>query len=433
MKKKLLSIVLAVAMTGTMLAGCGQGKETAQTGGEAPGETVTLKTISMFGGTDPNAPVYDAIIEEFMQEHENVVIEDNSAVADNEWKAAVVADFSVGNEPDVLQYFTDAMADNIVATDKLVTFDEIKAEYPEYAQDTLPEVLDFVANSDGVKRAVPTTGFMEVLYCNKDLFDQYNLELPTDWDSFVKAVEVFHENGVIPIAVSLNNIPHYWIEAFILYSAGLESYQEVPKTAPADWAKGLDLFKQLRDMGAFPEDTDTVDNDYIGELFKNKQAAMQYDGTWYAGGIPDAENTIAVPFPGVPDQKVEPGTMTAGFSSGFYITRKAWEDPAKRDLAVQFVMAQTNKEAITRYWEKGGYVNKTAVQMDSVDSLSPLAASILDCANAAGENFAGPIDSRMDAEAFTTIVNGIVNVSSGSQSSEDLLNEALSVHASRQE
>ena len=448
MKKKLLSVLLATAMTAGLLAGCGSSPTGAAEGGAseaalsgesevaeeaAAGKAVTLKTVSMFGGTDPNAPVYEAIIEQYEKDNPNVTVEDSSATADNEWKASVVADFSVGNEPDVLQFFTDAQSSNIIATDKLMTLEEIRAEYPDYAKDTLETALAGVTNPDGVQRAVPTTGFSEVLYCNKDLFDQYGLELPTDWDSLTTAVKTFKENGVIPIAVSLNNIPYYWIEAFVLYSAGLDSYQSLPEIAPAEWVAGLENFKTLRDMGAFPEDTDTVDNDYVGELFKSKQAAMQLDGTWYAGGIEDKENTVAVAFPGVPDQKAEAGTITSGFSSGFYITRKAWEDPAKREAAVKFVMAQTSKEAVSQYWAKGGYVNKCATEVSTTETLTPLAQSIADVNAAAGNNFAGPIDSRMDAEAFTNIVNSICDISTGAANTEDVLNDALELNASRAE
>lgn len=87
------------------------------------------------------------------------------------------------------------------------------------------------------------------------------------------------------------------------------------------------MFKTLRDMGAFPEDTDTVDDAYTGQLFRDKKAAMQLDGSWYAGNIEDTDNTVVIAFPGVPDQKAEAGSLVGGISSGFYITKKAWEDP----------------------------------------------------------------------------------------------------------
>lgn len=444
MKNKVLSVMLVAAMTASLLAGCGTKTDNgtaankdnatatektdggADDGQEASGNPVTLKTVSMFGGTDPNAEVYQAINEEFMAANPNVTIEDNSQTSDEDWKAAMAADFSVGNEPDVFQFFTDATANTILATDKFVTIDEIRAEYPDYAKDTLDSALDAVTNPDGVQRAVPTTGYWEGLFCNKDLFDQYNLELPTDWDSMVTAIETFKENGIIPIACSLNNVPHYWIEFLMLYAAGEEEYTSIPETAPEGWVKGLEMFKTLRDMGAFPEDTDTVDDAYTGQLFKDKKAAMQLDGSWYAGGIPDTENTVVIAFPGVPDQKAKAGAMVGGISSGFYITKKAWDDPDKREAAVKFVEAHTCKAGVQRYWESTGAIAKAAVEVDAAADMTPLALSAMQYTNSAS-SINAPTDARIGA-AYQTLVAGIVKVSTGETSAEDLLNEVLDLY-----
>lgn len=443
MKKKLLSVVLSAAMVAAMLTGCGSTQAATEsttdgaaeavasegeTQAQAGGNPVTLKTVSMFGGTDPNAVVYDAINEAFMEEYSYITVEDNSQSSDEEWKAAVAADFSVGNEPDVLQFFTDATANTIIATDKFVTVEEIKAEYPEYAKDTLDAAMEAVTNTDGVSRAVPTTGYWEGLYCNKDLFDEYGVEIPTDWDSLVTAIETFKENDIIPIACALNNVPHYWIEFLLLYAAGPEGYTEVPTTAPEDWVKGLETFKTLRDLGAFPEDTDTVDDAYVGQLFKDKKAAMQLDGSWYLDGVTDKENTVIVSFPGIEGQKAQTGAMVGGMSSGFYITKKAWDDPDKRDAAVKFVMAHTNRDAVRQYWNGNG---QAACAVDPIDGMTPLGIAGLDYSSAA-TSISAPTDARIDPEAYKILVGGIVKVSTGELSAEELINEALALNAERQ-
>lgn len=419
MKRKVLSLLLVGAMTASLLAGCaGAGDDT-----EGGSKKVTLKTVSMFGGTDPNAGVYQEINKELMETYDYISIEDNSQSSDEEWKAAVNTDFSVGNEPDVIQFFTDATADTIVATDKLVSIDEIRKEYPEYAADTLDSALDAAANTDGVQRAVPTTGYWEGLYCNKDLFDKYNLELPTDWDSLVTAIETFKENDIIPIAVSLNNVPHYWIEFLMLYSAGVEEFTTIPTTAPDGWVKGLELFKTLRDMGAFPADTDTVDDAYIGQLFRDKKAAMQLDGSWYAGNITDTDNTVVIAFPGVLDQKAEANSLIGGISSGFYITKKAWDDPDKRDAAVKFVMAHTSQEGVQRYWEATGAVSQAAVEVTPIDGATPFAKSIAEYTSSASA-IVTPTDSRI-GDAYKTLVARIVKVSTGSLTAKEVLEEVI--------
>lgn len=446
MKKKVLSLLLVGAMTASMLAGCGNESgetnanaasdsnagESQKTEPEASGDTaeeaknpVTLKTVSMFGGTDPNKEAYESINADLMAKYDYITIEDNSQTSDEEWKAAVNADFSVGNEPDVIQFFTDATADSIIETGKLVSIDEIRAEYPEYAADTLDSALEAAKNTDGVMRAVPTTGYWEGLYCNKDLFDQYDLELPTDWESLTTAITTFKDNGIIPIACSLNNVPHYWIEFLMLYSAGVDEYTSVPETAPEGWVKGLELFKTLRDMGAFPEDTDTVDDAYTGQLFRDKKAAMQLDGSWYAGNIEDTENTVVIAFPGVPDQKAEAGSLVGGISSGFYITKKAWDDPEKRDAAVKFVMAHTCQAGVQKYWEATGAVSQAAVEVTPVEGATPFAESIAAYTSGASAIVA-PTDSRI-GDAYKTLVAYIVKISTGAMTAEDAINESLAL------
>lgn len=426
--KKFAALALTVAMTVTMAAGCGSKSEGS---GKSKDGKVTLKTVSMFGGTDPNAPIYQEINDQFMKDNADIVIEDDSQKTDEEWKAKVAADFSAGNEPDVINFFTDATANAIIATDKLMTVEDIKKEYPEYAQDTTEEAMDLTKNTDGVERAVPTTGYWEGLYCNKDLFDKYNLELPTDWASLETAIKTFKENDIIPIACSLNNVPHYWVEHLLLSGAGVEEYTSVPEKAPKGWVTGLETLKTLRDMGAFPEDTDTVDDSYVGQLFEDKKAAMQLDGSWKVAGYKDQDNTVVVGFPGIKDSKTGSDVMIGGISSGFYITKKAWDDKDKRDAAVKFVMAHTSKAGVTKYWEAGGGIGKAAVDgMQALDNMTPLAKCAFDLSTSASQTVS-PTDSRIDPEAYKTIIAGAVGVSAGQQTAEDLLNQALQLNAER--
>ncbi len=436
--RKCLSFFLAVILTAMLMTACGTGKdgrETSQKTNKSTAEDtaeaeeaenpVVLITVSMFGGTDASANNYQAINEQFMTDYPYITLEDDSQSSDQDWKTKIAADFAVGNEPDVIQYFTDANASDVLAAGKFVAIDEIKAEYPEYAGDTLDSALKAAANPDGIQRAVPTTGYWEGLFCNKNLFDRYGLELPTDWDKMVNAIEVFKANGIVPVAVSLNNVPHYWVEFLMISAAGPDAYAAVPAEAPEDWCKGLDMFKILRDMGAFPEDTDTIDNDLAGELFINKQAAMQLEGSWYAVGIPDQDNTVVVAFPAIPGSKAPAGAMVGGISSGFYITKKAWEDPDKRDAAVKFVMAHTNKEAVTAYWGGNG---QAACAVEPIDNMTPLGISGFEYSSAAVSILA-PTDSRISQEAYNTLIAGIVGVSTGDKTPEDLLNEILTINA----
>ncbi|MCH4192466.1 MAG: extracellular solute-binding protein [Butyrivibrio sp.] len=408
--------VLACIFTVCTVSACGRQQAASAEVSSVP---VTLHVVTMFGGTDPNAPVYEQISEEFQKHHPEIVISDESGISSEQWKASVVARFSAGDEPDVLQFFTDATADQLVAMDKFVTLSEIRAAYPEYAADTYEWALSQVANSDGVERAVPTTGYWEGLYCNLELFEEYDIPLPTDWTSFADAVSRFREKKIIPVACALSSVPHYWMEYLLLYSAGTDLYTRTWTTVPQEYVNGLRMFQTLRQMGAFPEDADTISNEYAQTLFEDKKAAMILEGNWYLPAIRDQDHTTVIAFPGVPQQKAKAGTVVGGMTSGFYISRRAWNDPDKRDAAVAFVMANTDKDAVQRYWEHGGGSATAAVKVIRRQMATPLSESAERYIRSAPETVLST-DSRMAPRAYRELIAGILNVSDGS-SPEQLL------------
>ena len=48
----------------------------------------------------------------------------------------------------------------------------------------------------------------------------------------------FKENDIIPIACSLNNVPHYWIEFLMLYASGVDEYTSIPDERTGRMGKG---------------------------------------------------------------------------------------------------------------------------------------------------------------------------------------------------
>ena len=124
--RKLLSLVL-FSLFVIMIAGCGKGD-------------VEIKTMSMFGGTDPHAETYEALLAAFEKKHDITIFElpvggsrvdlcninDNSATSDEIWKTSVLTAFYSGVEPDVLFYFTGEVAKPLVTNDYVVSIEEIR-------------------------------------------------------------------------------------------------------------------------------------------------------------------------------------------------------------------------------------------------------------------------------------------------------------------
>lgn len=414
-------LIILFFSTGCMNLLTGRSSITSEDGSNTK---ITLKTVSMHGDTDSNASAYKQITAEFVKEHSYINISDESQTSCQKWKTKITADFTTSNEPDVIQFFTDENARDILATDKFVTIAEIQAVYPDYAANIFPEALAVAANPDGVSRAVPTVGFWEGLYCNKDLFDKYSIPLPTDWDSLAYAIKIFNQNDIVPISVSLNHIPHYFIEYMLLLYTGPCDYNNIPKSTPDEWVEGMEMIKTLNEMGAFPKNTDIITNAIAENLFKEKKAAMMLNGSWFLSGIPDQENTVVIHFPNITGNSNADGAIIGGMSTGFYITKKAWNDPERRDAAVRFVMAHTSNDSIYRYWH-GSVQPAAAVPLP--DNMTPLALSALEYCQSA-TSFNPPIDSKLSHESYNIFVNNIVDVIFYNKPAQELIDEVLQVH-----
>lgn len=338
----------------------------------AAAEGVTLRTVSCFAGADTAAEAYVDILHRYEAETGNTVV-DQSAASDEAWKTRVLHDFAAGSEPDVLFFFA-AEADSSPILYKVVPIADINAAYPHAA---LPE-NESLRESDGKVYAVPVRSYWEGLYVNTDVFERFGAPLPRDWDSLAQAIAIFREAGVVPIAVSLSDIPHYLAEFALLACASPEEQQARPQSldeVPPSWYQAMALIRELYAMGAFAENAGSTYESAATALFRSKKAAMQFDGSWLAPSLPaDSMQTTAVlPMPlrqggGAADSYI------GGVSMGFYLTRRAWNSD-RRDAAVSLLQALTRQDSLRRlgYTGLGGTLLSSAQQMTQPRRmLSPL-------------------------------------------------------------
>lgn len=308
-------------------------------------EGITLRTVSCFAGDDEAAGVYVEILNQYEKETGNTV-RDRSSASDEAWKSSVLNDFAAGNEPDILFFFA-AGADSVPLLSRVVPLEEINSAYPELL---LPE-NEALREADGKIYAVPVRGYWEGLYVHTDLFAQYGAPLPEDWESLLEAIRIFRDNGIVPIAVSLSDIPHYLAEMAVLACADKEEQQKRPRSMaeiPESWTEAMRVIRELAEAGAFAENAAATYESAATSMFLEKKAAMQFDGSWLASSIsPALMDTVAVlPMP----KRHGDGTADCyigGVSMGFYLTRRSWNS-GRRDSAVQLLGALTAPESLQR-------------------------------------------------------------------------------------
>lgn len=409
--KKILSILVVIFAVVFMVACSGDG-----TANE-------LKTVSMFGGTDPNASVYQDIISSF-EEKTGVVVNDTSATTNEIWKTSVVSSFYSGTEPDVLFFFTGETAKPIVENDMVVSIEDIRKEYPDYASNISPSVLD--------PYAVPIKGFVEGVFVNTELFTgELAPYLDKDvwtWADFNDIADKLIENGKIPFAFGAEDVPHYWVEHLILAFNGPDAFSNIPAaadfqtatstTAGDNWVTALNTINTLAEDGWFGDTKGNQKNETANQLFKTGQAAMILDGSWFAGGLEgtsvDPDETIMMPFPAIPTTEggMNKVYMQSGFTSGFYITKKAWEDETKRDLAVQFITEMTKTESIAAYASLGGVPADTTAVINDLNGIS-LSMNTMPSRT---DSATLPLSDAATSGSFTELVKGAADYINGNTS-----------------
>lgn len=460
--KKALSMLLAVIMCVSLFAACGGDSSSSSSSGDAATTTAagdaatttaaaeaettteapkdvdisgaTLKVVTMYGGDDPHTSLYKESNDKFTAD-KGVKISDSSAKADGTWQTKVVADFNAGNVPDVLFFFNAAQGQQLVDTGNLIDIETIRGVNPDYAKNITDSILTSQANTakDGKSYCVPIKGFSEGLFVNKQMFTDAGLEYPKSWDDLLKCVETFKGKDIIPISGAIGTQPHYWYDHLMLMEAGAEKYQTAITAAdavPAEMGAGLDLIKTLYDNGAFSKDTESLKGDNAADNFKNKKAAMYLDGSWHAGqyeakpaeGANDkimyAEDVDYIPFVSKDGSNQH---LLAGFSSGWYITKAAWDDEVKRAAAIEYVMYMTSDDMISQFCgpDLGGLPASSTVKLDA--AISPLFSTVASITNEYPAVF--PTQDNNKESANKIWIQDMIKVAKGEMSGADLLKD----------
>lgn len=363
--KKTLTVLLALILSFAMLAGCtisnpapaGQPQQPAgQSETSKPAKPVEITVVTSYGGDDGNRKNYENAIEAYEQASGNIV-KDASGTSNEEWKARIMADFETGSEPDVLFFFTGIDANKLVEGGKVVPIDEIRSVYPDYASNMKD---DLIANSpvDGKKYAVPVNGYWEGLFVNKKVLADCGVAVPGadyTWEQFLKDCETIKNKGYTPIACSLQEVPHYWFEFTVFNHTSLATHLNIPKSSADEtgkaWAAGLNDIKLLYEKGFFPANTITAGDAETFQMMADNKAAFAIDGSWKIGWFQEHAadiNDFTVTYvPGKNNRKAT--DIIGGLSMGYYITRKAWNNPEKQKACVDFVKAMTSDEVVSTF------------------------------------------------------------------------------------
>ena len=175
---------------------------------------------------------------------------------------------------------------------------------------------------DGKVVGIPLTSFYELVYYQKDKFEELGLSIPQTWDEFVDTAIKIKKNGkYIPIVLAAKDVwPDYPYNEFMpLLEAKDGNYWNVmatidePFTSDKPFYKSYIKIKKLYDAKVFGDDPLGISFDNGRQLFAAGKGAMVALGQWYqptyetdGGNV----NDLGVFFLPVRDSKSDPFVVT---------------------------------------------------------------------------------------------------------------------------
>lgn len=243
--------------------------------------------------------------------------------------------------------------------------------------ENLRDVVKTANTIDGKLVAIPQEVVAYGLFINKDMFDQYQLELPETPEEFLECCRVFKENGIeTPVGAN-----RWWLETFVLAQAYADLYNGGNTEAEiaalnsgesrySDYMRpGFEFLQEMIDCGYIDAEKALVSEAIEGEgadfLAGKTPIVMAYWGaanTDTAYGSPDF-NMVVIGFPSSRGQM--PVMPMTGFGVG---SNAEHAEDAMRVLDVIL-----SDEALQVYAETNKVISPSKnVEVECIPALKPL-------------------------------------------------------------
>lgn len=379
-KRKLISLLMAVTLVGSMvLTGCG-GNEESNEEGEVDNDLPTVTFTHGFYQDESewaSAAEMRRIYEEFAEAHKdefNFIIKADQGGNEGIYNTAL-NDLSSGDFYDIADFggwdITEAAAGAGVIMDLKPYIDA-----DEELKEGVGVCYDQNLTDDGkiytVREQIEGIGF----WYNQELFEQAGAVTPdqwTSWDDFNTAVDKLIEAGITPFSLNAGWPTNLLAAGYSQRDeASREFYANVGEADSFDNASFLETLEFIQknalqkiDSAHFGPGGD--DDAQFRTDFTNGDCAMLFNGVWATGDFIDCEAGI---------ENLKPALFptndgkTAGLLSGGcgYVVSDKLSDEQK-EICIEFIKYMTSPEIAARIVENGiGMVPSTTVNYDEVAS-----------------------------------------------------------------
>ncbi|WP_168122383.1 extracellular solute-binding protein [Paenibacillus sp. HB172176] len=351
MNKKALSLLASVALTGTLIAGCGSNNN--DTTGDSE-DTVTLRLLTT------NPLVSEESVDLFEEQNPGIKV-NYEYVPSSDYSAKFAALAASGDIPDVFWtqsgFYTDQIKQGLTMdlSDELQTMDYEGDEV--WADTFVPALLDNARNvvkkGLGEERetydyGVPFTMTTIAVMYDKTIFDQLGIQPPATWDEFMANNAVLKEAGYTPMSMHNNWIDWYPRLFWDQYTreeltADPNAFENGTMNFSSESVKqGLIAFKDMWDKGYFPENGITADLQAMQQMFVQRklgQFLIAPDKLEYImNNAPKDMSLATYALPGIAGLP----SRSLGGSSNVFAVSASTEHPEESIQLLKFLTSKTH-------------------------------------------------------------------------------------------
>lgn len=417
MKKKLLAVMLALALLGSVITGCNSDGDTETTTKKGDDSVATTTTTAPVTTEDVELVVWESALgpdewvmqagEAFTALYPNITIKYvNVELGDS--TSAIALDGPAGVGPDLFAAPHDKLGELVVGGHVLATSDA------DAVADAVLGACSSAITYDGVMYGYPTSAETYALYYNKDLISED--ELPTTWSEMYEWTKTF--NAANPdkygFIMDVSNI--YYTILFttkggnrLFGEGGADVSSSYLNTADA--VAGVKEFQKMREVLPLASaDCNTASAD---GSFAAGDAAMHISGPWNITNFKDAGINFGIaPLPALTGET----TPAASFSGTRVMFVSAYsEHPVEAEMFANFLISEEMQQL--RYTITGalpsidiaveseysqGFIAQLdfAFPMPSVPQMSAFWAS----GNSASSNIWDGADVQAELDAFDAAI-----------------------------
>lgn len=341
-KKRLISLLLAFAMAATLLAGCTGQKNSV----EKEKETEKI-SITMFLWDRSMLKEFSPWLEEKFPDIEFTFVQSFNTI---EYYKDLIAR---GQEiPDIITCRRFSLNDAAPLSGYLMDLSTTEVAGTFYSS-----YLDVNRETSGAIRWLPMCAEVDSIMANKDLFDQYNIPLPTNYAEFVAAIDAFEAQGIKGFQTDWNYdyscletmqgcaIPELMSLEGTTWRMAYESETEDQQVGLDDkvWPRVFEKYEQfLKDVRFQPGDEELQFSATMEPFFQGKTAMVRNTAA-LADNIREERGINSVILPYFGETAADNWLLTYPMCQ-LAVSRTVEQDEAKKAAVMEILLAIFSEE-----------------------------------------------------------------------------------------